>query len=149
VLLRICVENRTGEIAVDARRVRAAVKASLRLGGIEDGEVSVVVVDDLAIHELNRRHLGHDYPTDVLSFEIEREDVRIEGDIVVSADTALRMAARFGWSAADELLLYVVHGALHLAGFDDVAPGRRTAMRAAEKIVLARFGLVPRYDDRE
>jgi probable rRNA maturation factor len=117
-------------------------------GGVTDGVVTVVVVDDPTIHDLNRRHLDHDYPTDVLSFAIEQRDGYIEGDIVASADTAARMAPQFGWAAEDELLLYVVHGALHLAGFDDLAQAKLQEMRAAERQVLGEFGLDARYEER-
>ncbi|MEX2187140.1 MAG: rRNA maturation RNase YbeY [Pirellulales bacterium] len=130
------------------RRVRAAVKSALALGDVTAGTVSVVVVDDPTIHDLNRRHLDHDYPTDVLSFAIEQADAYVEGDIVASADTAARMAPRYGWTAEDELLLYVVHGALHLVGFDDLEPAKLKKMRAAERQVLAQFGLQARYEDR-
>lgn len=144
-LVRVTIQKRATTVDFDARRIRAAVKAALSLGGVADGAVTVVVVDDPAIHELNRRHLAHDYPTDVLSFAIEQGDGYVEGDVVASADTAARMAPRYGWTADDELLLYAVHGALHLAGFDDLEPEKLKAMRAAEREVLAQFGLTARY----
>jgi probable rRNA maturation factor len=147
-LLRVTVQNRAGGVDVDARRLRAAVRAALKLGDVDAGIVNVVVVDDPTIHELNVRHLDHDYPTDVLSFPIEQDAARVEGDIVASADTAAREAPKYDWSAADEVLLYVVHGALHLAGFDDLEPATLKRMRAAERRVLAEFGLEARYENR-
>lgn len=145
-MVKVTIHKRAAAVGFESRRIRAAVKAALALGGVTDGAVTVVVVDDPAIHELNRRHLEHDYPTDVLSFAIEQGDGYVEGDIVVSADTAVRMAPRYGWAADDELLLYAVHGALHLAGFDDLEPEKLAAMRAAEREVLAQFGLAASYD---
>jgi probable rRNA maturation factor len=147
-LIRVTIQNQTNFAAVDARRLRAATKSALTHGGVTDGVVTVVVVDDPTIHDLNRRHLDHDYATDVLSFAIEQRDGYIEGDIVASADTAARMAPQFGWAAEDELLLYVIHGALHLAGLDDLAPAKLLEMRAAERQVLAEFGLNARYEER-
>lgn len=147
-MLRVTIRKRQKSIAVDASQLRSAVKAALALGGIDEGVVTVVIVDDPTIHELNARHLEHDYPTDVISFLIEQEGSRIEGDIVASADTATREAPKYGWTAADELLLYVIHGALHLAGFDDLEPSKKKAMRAAEQKVLAQFHLKPNYTER-
>ena len=86
--------------------------------------ISVAVVDDDAISELNGEFLGHQGPTDVLSFVLEQGEDFLDGEVVVSAETAQRAAAEFGWSAAEELLLYVIHGALHLAGYDDATPRR-------------------------
>ncbi len=148
-MLRVTIQNQIDGLSIDARRMRAAVRSALALGKVADGIVSVAVVDDPTIHVLNRRHLEHDYPTDVLSFLIEQDGPRIEGDIIASADTAARMAPGYGWSAADELLLYVVHGALHLAGYDDLEPEKLKQMRAAEGYVLAEFGLEATYEDRQ
>jgi probable rRNA maturation factor len=147
-LVRVTIQNQVAGLKLDARRIRAAVRSALALGKIDSGIVSVVIVDDPTIHVLNRRHLAHDYPTDVLSFLIEQDGGRIESDIIASADTAARMAPGFGWPASDELLLYVVHGALHLAGYDDLEPAKLKQMRAAERYVLAEFGLEASYEDR-
>ncbi len=59
----------------------------------------------------------------MLSFVLEQGEGFLDGEVVVSAETAQRAAPRFGWSAAEELLLYVIHGTLHLAGYDDATPG--------------------------
>jgi probable rRNA maturation factor len=116
-------------------------------------EVSVAIVDDPAIHTLNRQFLDHDEPTDVLSFSLHDEksggstEGQIDGEIVLSAETARRRAAEFHWSPRDEVVLYLVHGLLHLAGHDDQTPEDRTAMRTREQTVLAHWGLSPRYDE--
>jgi probable rRNA maturation factor len=110
--------------------------------------VSIAIVDDPTIHRLNRQFLEHDYPTDVLSFALA-EPPQLEGEIVASIDTARREAVAAGWSPDDELLLYAVHGALHLVGHDDHDPGDAAAMRTAERSVLARLGVaVPASDPR-
>ena len=59
-------------------------------------QVSIAVVDDPTIHELNRRFLQHDYPTDVLSFVLEQQDGRLEGEVIVSTDTAVAQAGEYG-----------------------------------------------------
>ncbi|HLA84455.1 MAG TPA: rRNA maturation RNase YbeY [Thermoguttaceae bacterium] len=141
--LVIDVADEQSVLTVDRKRIRAVVRRALEASGIERAQVSVAVVDDPAIHELNRRYLRHDYPTDVLSFVLERGPGRLEGQIVVSADTAQSEAARYGWPAENELLLYVVHGALHLAGCEDSTPESREEMRRKEREVLKEFGLTP------
>ena len=142
-MLKIEIANEQDSLSVDAERLRQAALAVLRDAGVEASELSIAVVDDPTIHDLNRRFLEHDYPTDVLSFLLERDGSRLEGEIVVSADTATREAARLGWPAGDELLLYVVHGTLHLVGYDDVTDELRAEMRAAEKRHLTALGLQP------
>jgi probable rRNA maturation factor len=131
---------------VDGNRLRSAVRRILEVESVGKAVISLAVVDDLAMHRLNRKYLGHDEPTDVLSFVLEQGPDGLEGEIIVSADTAAATAQRFGWSAADELLLYVVHGALHLVGYNDTNPAARAEMRAKEQVYLADFGLKPRYE---
>ena len=146
-MLEIAVAHECPSAVVDAMRLRRAVKSILNDAGIASGEVSIAVVDDARMHELNRRYLAHDYPTDVLSFVLARDGDRLDGQIVVSADYAAREAARYGWNADDELLLYTIHGALHLVGYDDLSPESKRQMRQQERAYLGQFGLTPRYDD--
>jgi probable rRNA maturation factor len=65
----------------------------------------------------------------------------LEGQIVVSAETAHRVAFQYGWSSDEELLLYVIHGALHLVGYDDTTEEARRRMRSCERFYLERFGI--------
>ena len=104
-------------------------------------DVRVEEVDDPTIHALNVQYLQHDYPTDVLSFVLEQTDNRVEGELIVSADTASREAAEAGWSPHDELLLYVIHGTLHLVGYDDHQPTDQAEMVAAEARYLQALGI--------
>lgn len=143
LVVEIDIAHRRGKL--DSKRLRAAVQAVLAGEGIGRANISLAVVDDPTIHELNRRYLGHDEPTDVISFLLDRTDGIVDGQIVVSADTAAATAKRFGWSSASELLLYVVHGTLHLVGFDDQTPQAKRMMRARERRYLAPFGLLPQY----
>jgi probable rRNA maturation factor len=94
------------------------------------------VVDDPKIHELNREFLEHDWPTDVLSFALDDRDDHLDGEIVLSADTAAVAAQEHGTTAADEQLLYVIHGMLHLIGYDDLSPADAERMRSAEQHYL-------------
>ena len=85
--------------------------------------ISIALVDDATIHAVNRRHLAHDWPTDVISFRLsEVDDDELAGELVVSAEMAATTARQAGVGAWDELALYVVHGLLHLCGYDDHDP---------------------------
>lgn len=130
----------------DESCLKQAAANVLEEAGLRDGSLSIAVVDDPTIHALNRQYLEHDYPTDVLSFLLDRKGERLEGEVIVSADTARRVAGEIGWPAEHELLLYVVHGVLHLVGHDDATDELRAAMRDAERRHLTRFG-VERRDE--
>lgn len=140
-MLQIALTDEQSRLQIDPTRLRTAVETVLSGEGISSGEISLAVVDDEAIHELNRRWLEHDEPTDVLSFVLEEADGYREGEIIVSADTALVRSGEFGWSAHEELLLYVIHGTLHLAGYDDKSPDERERMRQRERFYLERVGV--------
>lgn len=133
----------------DPEPLRQAIAQVLADHGVAAAVVSVAIVDDPTIHRLNKQFLAHDEPTDVLSFVLQQQSDRLEGEIIVSADTAQTAAARLGWPPEHELLLYAVHGALHLVGYDDLSPGPRRRMRSAEREYLARLGIVARWDDDE
>jgi len=140
-MLSIEISNNQKALKPDAARLERAVDAILRDAGIGDGELSIALVDDPTIHHLNRHYLDHDYPTDVLSFVLESEGPHLDGEVIVSADTAIRSAAKYGWTAEDELLLYLIHGTLHLVGYDDRTPEDHAKMRDQERRYLALFGL--------
>jgi probable rRNA maturation factor len=146
--LQVLVVNET-DAAIDAAQLEAAVRVVFSDAAYASIRVSIAIVNDETIHELNRRFLNHDYATDVLSFALSEDPTRLEGEIVVSLDTAERASAEAGWSTDDELLLYVVHGALHLAGYGDKTASEAAKMRAQERAVLARLGVAPSpRDDR-
>ena len=122
-------------------RIRAAAAAVLQTSRFAEAAISVAVIDDAQMRRLNRQFLEHDYETDVLSFVLSDGDEWLEGEIVVSADTARRCAAEAQWSPESELLLYVVHGALHLIGFQDKSLADAATMTAAEAEVLECLGI--------
>jgi probable rRNA maturation factor len=136
-VITVHIANQQRFVSLDRRRLRRAVSRALREAGVADAELSIAVVDDAAIAVLHGRYLDDPTPTDVLSFPLDSSPGRLEGQIVVSGETALRRAPRYGWPAADELLLYVIHGALHLVGYDDATPADRRAMRRRERELLA------------
>ncbi|MBX7168165.1 MAG: rRNA maturation RNase YbeY [Pirellulales bacterium] len=128
---------------IDVPRLKAAARAVLSAEGPAVAEVNVAVVDDPAIHQLNRTFLDHDYPTDVITFPMHQSPQRLEGEIVVSADTAAANAPDYGWDAASELTLYVIHGCLHLVGYNDKGEKATREMRKQEAFYLAQLGMTP------
>jgi len=140
-VLKIEIIDEAGEVPLDQRRLKDAVRAILQEASVTEAQVSIAVVDDPTIRRLHHKYLGVDEPTDVMSFLLERGESSLEGEVIVSAETARAAAARFGWPAGDELLLYVIHGALHLVGCDDVTDEQRHEMRRREQAHLGRFGL--------
>lgn len=147
-MISIEVTDQQDALRFDERRLRQGAEAVLREGGFAAGSLSIAVVDDPAIHAVNKQFLNHDYPTDVLSFTLAQDGDHLEGEVIVSAQTAVRVAEQFGWSAEDELLLYVLHGTLHLIGYDDTTDPQRSRMRAAERKHLAAFGLEMHEESR-
>lgn len=121
--------------------VQNAVTLAAQSRGFASGRIGVMITDDETIHEINRRHLDHDYPTDVISFTYDRSGSAVEGELVVSLCTARRSAAELGWDWQHELLLYVVHGTLHICGLEDSSTADRAEMRASEQAVLERLGI--------
>jgi len=128
------------QVPDDTPRYTAAAKWVAVHLSLASLTASVSIVDDPTIHALNRDELGHDWPTDVISFlfeRVEREDgAHVDGELVASADTARRLSELAGWEPQDELLLYVIHGLLHVAGLDDIEPADQVLMRQAEQDCL-------------
>jgi probable rRNA maturation factor len=147
--IQVEVNNQQTAMSADTARLTRLVRAVLRSEGIRSANVSLALVDDATIRRLNRQYLNHDYATDVLSFPLTDRRGHLEAEIVISGQTAARRAGRYGWTAADELLLYAVHGCLHLSGYDDVTAPQREQMRQLELEYLGRFGLKPRYEPNE
>ena len=108
---------------------------------ISRATLSIAVVSDRAIRPLNRRYLQHDYATDVLSFLLDSGPGWLDGEIIVSADTAASQAPQYDSSAEAELLLYVIHGALHLVGYDDTTPAERKRMLSSPASLSAAFAV--------
>lgn len=148
----IAVNNQQRAVRISKREVVDAVRAVVMGEGYDSAEVSVAVVDDPTIHRLNRQFLEHDYATDVLSFLFDEtaDRKRLSGEVIVSADTAARVASEMGHAAADELLLYVIHGTLHLTGYDDHQPEDLATMRDRERhyLRLLSVPLGDRHGDR-
>jgi probable rRNA maturation factor len=140
--LAVEISDTQTHLAVDHEALAQLVRATLASEGVDRASISVAMVDDATIHTINRRHLDHDWPTDVISFGLsDPDDDALIGELVVSAEMAATTARTAGVPAWDELALYLVHGLLHLCGHDDSTPDARRAMRQREGEVLAASGL--------
>ena len=135
----IPVSNRQRRVAVRAAEVRAVVEAVFAHERAGEPAVAVSVLDDAAIRAVNARWLGHDWATDAIAFSYAEDPAPdgVRGEVLVSAETAAREARARRGDARRELLLYVAHGTLHLLGWDDDTPRRRTAMNARASRILA------------
>ena len=113
----------------------AWIKAVAQTYGKKVGEVGYMFVNDEKILEINNEYLGHDYYTDVITFDYDEDDV-VNGDIVISLDTVRTNAEMFGKAYEDELYRVIIHGILHLCGLNDKGPGEREIMEKAENKAL-------------
>ena len=121
---------------IKRRTITAWIKAVAESYHRKVGEVGYLFCSDEKILEVNQQYLGHDYYTDIITFDYDEGDV-INGDIVISLDTVRSNAAQQGTAYIDELHRVIIHGILHLCGINDKAPGEREIMEAAENKALA------------
>lgn len=197
----IDISNRQQVVPVDLEALRAAVQSALEIEQVRSAVLSISLVDNATIHTMNRDHLQHDYPTDVISFQLDfRSDgdddsdfddtddenadcdednseddeecdesdtespsdessdadeladkdsngqqfraagAAIEGEIIASVEMAAQMAGDAGWDVQSELTLYVIHGMLHICGYDDLTDDERVLMRSREAAILTALG---------
>lgn len=121
--------------SIKKRENTAWVKAVAASYGKRVGEIAYIFVDDEKILEVNRQYLGHDYYTDIITFDYCEGDV-ISGDLFISLDTVRTNAERVGATYEEELHRVIIHGILHLCGINDKGPGEREIMEAAEDKVF-------------
>lgn len=136
---RLQVSSTVEDALLDADEVRRIVQGALEYGGRGEVGLSVALLSEPELCELHERFLGDPSPTDVISFDLGEDEGPV-GEICVSVDQALRVAAERGVRPQRELALYLVHGVLHLCGHDDHEDEERARMREAERAVLDRLG---------
>ncbi len=133
--------------ALAGRAARAALAAEAASG--EDLELSILLTDDDTVRDLNARYRGKDSPTNVLSFACDDPalpgEPRLLGDLALAFATCRREAAEQGKTLADHLSHLVVHGTLHLLGYDHEADAEAEAMEARERRLLAGLGVADPY----
>lgn len=166
--MQIHYRNEVRGSGVDARALKRAMRTLLEHVDRAGDEISLTLVDDPAIREINREQRGKDAPTDVLSFPLNPTDFgdpdsftgaspvaarppggppMLLGDIVISIDTARRQAAEYDAPLQRELERLMIHGLLHVLGHDHMEPDERAVMEAEERRLAAAIGMPWPYDD--
>lgn len=147
--MKITVKNLQKKIPISPKRTKEAVLSALSSQDIKkSGEITVCFVNDKKIRRLNSRFHGRDASTDVLAFDIGSPPGMPGGvfaDIVVSAETAARNAVAYNTSSSYEAYLYVVHGVLHILGWQDRNTRERNRMQARAEAVLAKSKIKREY----
>jgi len=159
------ISNTQEFVDIDEGFLREVVSKTLQAEQAAAAEVSLALVNNATIRVLNKQHLDHDYETDVLSFlfdcieqtqdnptdlkstvtdgqlEPRGRGKQIDGEVIVSGEMAAQQAGKFGWRPRDEVVLYVVHGLLHLLGYDDQTETETRLMRSRERAILRIWNL--------
>ncbi|MCZ7554947.1 MAG: rRNA maturation RNase YbeY [Bacteroidia bacterium] len=110
---------------------------------VRNASISITLLSDREMHALNREWLQHDYPTDIITFPLESDP--LEAEIVISLDTARRQSREYRVALRSELARLVLHGILHLTGFDDDTEEHRAVMKRREDLLLKQCPGVPGY----
>lgn len=121
---------------IKKRKTTAWIKTVADSYAKKVGEISYIFVDDSKILEVNKEYLGHDYYTDIITFDYDEGDT-ISGDIFISLDTVRSNSVEQHTEYDDELHRVIIHGILHLCGINDKGPGEREIMEAAENKALS------------
>jgi probable rRNA maturation factor len=146
--------NRHPTLRLEGRAISRAIMvldahARVFRGGCPPGELSLVFLTDAALAQLHADFLGDPTTTDVITFEGNPE-AEAAGEICISADTAATYAKKHHRDYSTELILYLVHGWLHLAGYDDLQPAKKRVMRRAEaralQLLSREMKCLPRFD---
>ena len=146
----IYYRNDVRKSGVDGRALRATAKRLLAAAGEAGSSLSLTLVGDDAMRELNRDHRGKDVPTDVLSFETltsfaPQDDTegpeRMLGDVVISVDTARKQAADYDAPLQREIERLLIHGILHVLGHDHMEVDEREKMEAEERRLASAIGM--------
>jgi len=119
------IRNWLGEVIVDL--------------GFRTGEIAFIFTDDNFLREINRSFLEHDYNTDVITFDLSGESGKIDGEIYISTETVKQNAVLYKTLFYEEIKRVMVHGILHLAGYDDVNKKDRIQMRKMEDYYLEKY----------
>jgi probable rRNA maturation factor len=136
-MITLHVQNAHGSRRAPRMVLTRAARVALRGEGVRNATIGIVCLNNRQCRRLNRKHLGHDYATDVISFPLE--EAPLEGEVYLNLDRARQQARDFGVSPHHELARLVIHGTLHLTGFDDRTPARAARMHAREDRYLARL----------
>ena len=131
------------ELNVKGSEIKKVLKNVLKKENVQNAEISVALVDNERISQINKRYLKRKDPTDVLAFLLE-EDIDGTGtmlaDIIASCEMAKQTALRLRISPQAEIMNYIVHGLLHILGYDDDTIKKRNKMNKLQRAILEEFG---------
>ena len=136
--MKIQIENQQKRIKIDKRKIRIKVTRLLKLINCANKEISITFVDDETIQRINKQYLQRDKPTNVISFSLQEGEFgdinpEVLGDIVISVDTAISDANRGNLSFDEEILFLMIHGLLHLTGYNHENTSRTNALKMKQK----------------
>jgi rRNA maturation RNase YbeY len=131
--VKVAVSNRQRRLKINASLLARIVERALEFVHDDRAELGIVLVDDDSIAKLNAQYHNTQGPTDVLSFDYGEG----QGELIISMDHVIAQARRFRSTPSRELVLYVVHGILHLHGHNDLTPPQRRRMRIAEQRMMS------------
>ena len=144
---KIEIVNQTNEI-IDLDSIKDIVDYTLKRENIDNGIMSIIIVDNEIIHKINKEYRGVDRATDVISFALEDDDTfvdigkRILGDIYISIDKVKEQAKSYGHSEKREISFLTVHGTLHLLGYDHMKKEDEEVMFKKQDEILNELGIV-------
>ena len=141
-MISVSVASPQELVPLDYARLKECARATLAGEKIKEAKIVLAFVDDPTITGLNMRFLEHEGPTDVITFPMSGPGAKkLEGEVVIGVEVAQREARDRGHEVSTELCLYVIHGVLHLCGYDDRNPRDAAAMRRKEREYLHRLNL--------
>ena len=136
--MKVQVENQQKRIKIDKRKIRFKVTQLLKLTGCVNKEISITFVDDEGIQRINKQYLSKDRPTNVISFSLQEGEFgdinpAMLGDVVISVDTAIRDADKGNLSFDEEIFFLIIHGLLHLLGYNHVNTSKANTLKMKQK----------------
>lgn len=138
--MSLAVRFDQGVKGISSAWVKKIVSNTLKVEGKAKAWVSVFLTTDKEIRAINKKYLSHDYPTDVISFGLDESPTAAKilnlGDVVVSVQTAKRVSEELGISFREELARYLVHGTLHLLGYEDKSKKDYRQMHSQQEKIL-------------
>lgn len=141
--MRINIQNLQDKITIRPKKIKELVLKSLSLVGIKKKKVSINIcfLDDKEIKKLNQRFLAKNIPTDVIAFNLSSNKKTILADIAISTETAIRNAKIFKTSPFYEIYLYIIHGLLHILGYDDRTKRQKKIIQRKTEYILNKLKL--------
>jgi len=136
-MIRTSIASPQELVPLPFAQLREVSRMVLEGEGVKEAKISLAFVDNTTIHRINKQFLDHDEPTDVITFPLSGEGAKkLEGELVIGVEVAIEQAKDRGHPVDTELSLYVIHGLLHLCGYDDRTKKDAAEMRVKEREYL-------------